>query len=150
MFLVCTSLSVSSLTDLVPIDQLEGLVRRGEEDVFNMVSQSAQEKQWLGRFLGMIIGWDPSLCKSNRLHVVDILRFFFIDLRYIPQILLKWSAILLKSPTSTGCFSNSTGSSVTNRRFFPDMGFSVAYHGRSQNQTTHQEFHQLQLWQAEI
>ena len=45
MFLVCTSLSVSSLTDLVPIDQLEGLVRRGEEDVFNMGSQSAQEKQ---------------------------------------------------------------------------------------------------------
>ena len=30
--------------------------------------------QWSGRFLG-IIGWDPSVCKSNRLHV-DILRFF--------------------------------------------------------------------------
>ena len=68
--------------------------------------------QWLGRFLG-IIGWDPSVCKSNRLHV-DILRFSYINLRYIPQIPLKCSVILLKSWTSTGYFSNSTGSSVTN------------------------------------
>ena len=27
-------------------------------------------------------GWDPSVCKSNRLHV-DILRFSFIKLGYI-------------------------------------------------------------------
>ena len=37
--------------------------------------------QWSGRFLG-IIGWDPSVCKSNRLYV-DILRFSFIKLEYI-------------------------------------------------------------------
>ena len=37
--------------------------------------------QWSGRFLG-VIGWDPSVCKSNRLHV-DILRFSFIKLGYI-------------------------------------------------------------------
>ena len=30
--------------------------------------------QWLGGFLGIITGCDPSVCKSNRLHV-DILRF---------------------------------------------------------------------------
>jgi hypothetical protein len=71
-------------------------------------------KWWSGRFLG-IIGWDPSVCKSNRLHV-DILWFIYIKLRYIP---LKWSVILLKSWTSTGYFSNSTGSSVTNCRFSP-------------------------------
>ena len=35
-------------------------------------------RQWWGRFLG-IIGWDPSVRKSNRLHV-DILRFSFIKL----------------------------------------------------------------------
>jgi len=35
-------------------------------------------EQWSGRFLG-IIGWDPSVCKSNRLQV-DILRFSFITL----------------------------------------------------------------------
>ena len=35
------------------------------------------------RFLGIIIGWDPSVCKSNRLHV-DILRFAFIQLGHIP------------------------------------------------------------------
>ena len=34
------------------------------------------------RFLG-IIGWDLRVCKSNRLHV-DILRFLYINLRYIP------------------------------------------------------------------
>ena len=35
-------------------------------------------KQW---FLG-ITGWDPSVCKSDRLHV-DILHFSFIKLGYI-------------------------------------------------------------------
>jgi hypothetical protein len=30
--------------------------------------------------------------------------------------------ILQKSPTSTGYFSNSTGSSATNCQFFPDIG----------------------------
>ena len=38
-------------------------------------------EQWLGRFLGTI-GGDPSVCKSNRLHV-DILWFSFIKLGYI-------------------------------------------------------------------
>ena len=37
--------------------------------------------QWSGRFLG-IIGWDPSVCKSNRSHV-DILWFSFVKLGYI-------------------------------------------------------------------
>ena len=37
--------------------------------------------QWSGRFLD-ITGWDPSACKSNRLHV-DILRFSFTKLGYI-------------------------------------------------------------------
>ena len=78
-------------------------------------------KQWSGRFLG-IIGWEISVCKSNRLHV-DILRNFYINLRYISWIPLKWSVILLKSWTSTTYFSNSTGSSVTNCRFSPIIAF---------------------------
>ena len=64
--------------------------------------------QWSGRFLGNT-GWDPRVCKSNRLHV-DILRFSFIKLGYILQIPLKWSVNFLQSPTSTG-------SSVTHCRF---------------------------------
>ena len=36
------------------------------------------EAQWLGRFLG-ITGWDPSVCKSNRLHV-HILQVSFTKL----------------------------------------------------------------------
>ena len=39
-------------------------------------------RQWSGRFLGIIIGWDPSVCKSNGLQV-DILRFSLIKLWYI-------------------------------------------------------------------
>ena len=50
-----------------------------------------QTSDW-GYFWAQIIGWDPSVCKSNRLHV-DILRFSFIKLGYIPYILLKWSVI---------------------------------------------------------
>ena len=60
--------------------------------------------------------WDPSVCKSNRLHV-EILRFSFITLRYILQIPIKWSVIILQSWTSTGYSSYSTGSSVTNCQF---------------------------------
>ena len=37
--------------------------------------------QWSGRILG-IIGWDLSVCKSNRFHV-DILRFSSLKLGYI-------------------------------------------------------------------
>ena len=73
--------------------------------------------QWSGRILG-ITGWDPSVCKSNRSHV-DTLQFSFIKLRYILEIPLKWSVIFLQSWTSTGYFSNSTGSSVTSCRFSP-------------------------------
>ena len=39
----------------------------------------------------------------------------------IYRFLLKWSVNFWKSWTSTGYFSNSTGSSATNRRFFPDI-----------------------------
>ena len=46
-----------------------------------ILSTSSYPGQWSGRFLS-ITGWEPSVCKSNRLHV-DILRFPFIKLRYI-------------------------------------------------------------------
>ena len=76
--------------------------------------------QWSGRFLG-IIGGDPSICKSNRLHV-GILRFCLYKLGYILWIPLKWSVLFLQFWTSTGYFSNSTGSFVTNCRFSPIIG----------------------------
>ena len=63
-------------------------------------------------------GWDPSACKSNRLHV-NILRFSFMKLGYVPYFPLKWSVIFLQSWTSTSYFSNSTGSFVTNCQFSP-------------------------------
>ena len=34
-------------------------------------------RQWSGNFLGIITGWDPSVCKSNRWLHVHILRVFF-------------------------------------------------------------------------
>ena len=51
-------------------------------------------------------------------HMLTSSDFALFILRCILSIPLKGSVILLKSPTSTGCFSNSTGSSVTNRWFF--------------------------------
>ena len=38
--------------------------------------------QWSGRFLGIITGWNHSVCKSNRLHV-HILHFSFTKPGYI-------------------------------------------------------------------
>ena len=82
------------------------------------VSNSIENsKQWSGRFLG-IIGWDPRVCKSYQLHV-DILWFSFIKWGFILQITLKRSVIFVQFWISTGYFSNSTGSSITNCWFSP-------------------------------
>ena len=59
-----------------------------------------------------------SASKPLWLHV-DILQLLFIDLRSIHWSPLNWSVIFLKSWTSTGSFSNSTGSYVTRGRFSP-------------------------------
>ena len=76
-----------------------------------------------GKFLG-IVGQVPSNSESHRLHV-DIVRFCFVHLRCILQIPLKWLVYFLRSWTSTGYISNSTGSSATNRRFFADIGWNA-------------------------
>ena len=69
-----------------------------------------------GKFLN-IVSQDPIDSKSSQLHV-DLFKFGLIHLMYIlPQIPQECSVILQKSPTSTGYFSISTGSSVTNCRF---------------------------------
>ncbi len=53
-----------------------------------------------GIFLG-IISQNPSVSKSNQLHV-DIFCFIIIyKLTYIPKIPLKWSIVFLKFGTST-------------------------------------------------
>ena len=80
--------------------------------------------QWSGRILG-ITGWDPSVCKSNRLHV-HILRFSFSKLGYILWIPLRWSVKFLQSWTSTSYFSKLTGSSATNCRFSPIIDTDLA------------------------
>ena len=76
------------------------------------------EVQGRGSFWAYIVSQDASDSKSNCLHV-DIFRFCFTNkLGYILlQIHLKRSVVLLKCRTSTGYFSNSAGSSVTNRRW---------------------------------
>ena len=61
---------------------------------------------------------------SNRLHV-DVLRFAFIKLGYILQIPLQRSVIFLQSWSSTGYFSNSTGSSVTKCRFSMIIAYPI-------------------------
>ena len=79
--------------------------------------------QWSGD-LG-ITGWDPSVYKFKWSYV-DNLLVSFIKLGYILKIPLKWSVNFLQSWTSTGYFSNSTGSFVTNCRFPP----IIVYHSR--------------------
>ena len=69
-----------------------------------------------GKFLG-IVSQDPSVSKSNRLHV-DIFRVCIQSFEVYSIDSSKMIVILLKSPTSIGYFSNWTGSAVTSRRFF--------------------------------
>ena len=66
---------------------------------------------------------DPSDSKSNRLHVDDIFRFCFHSFEVYSTI--NSSKMIGNShevSTSTGYFSNSTGSSAPNRRFSPSIG----------------------------
>ena len=74
--------------------------------VVDLTMLKTTNEQYKERVLG-IIGWDPSVSKSNRLHV-DIFRLFFANLRCILLIPLKWWVIFLKSWTSIDYFSNWT------------------------------------------
>ena len=64
------------------------------------------------------VGQDPCDSKSNRLHI-DILRFSMLS--FIWCTFYRFLSNDRQSPTSTGYFSHSTGSSATNRRFFLDI-----------------------------
>ena len=88
-----------------------------DETILGFIQCRMTHIQWSKIFLG-ITSLDPTVCKFNRLHV-DILRFSFIKLGYILYTPLKWWVIFLQSWTSTGYFSNSTGSSVTSCRLSP-------------------------------
>ena len=82
---------------------------------FTLHRRDNHSQQCLGNFLG-VISQNPSVSKSNWLHIV-IFRFFFINFRYILKTPVKWSVVFLKSWTSRSYFSTSTGSSVTSGRF---------------------------------
>ena len=70
------------------------------------------------------VGQDPSDSKSNWLvtcwHLLVLMLSFNWGILY--RFPLEWSVSFLKSRTSIGYFLNSTGSSATNHRFFPDIG----------------------------
>ena len=59
---------------------------------------------------------------------VYIFWFCFIHLTYVLYFPLKWLTILVKSWAPTSYFSNSTGSSITNRRFFPNSDLEQGFH----------------------
>ena len=73
--------------------------------------------QCLGRFPGTI-DQDPSVSKSNWLHVAKF-QIFFINLEHILYIPWKRLVIFLKSWTLTAYSSSSTGLSVTSSWFSP-------------------------------
>ena len=63
-------------------DNAEGLehLTKAHRKLASLLETNAKHSS--GRVLS-IIGWDPSVCKSNRLHI-DNFRFFYINWRYIP------------------------------------------------------------------
>ena len=79
---------------------------------FNVQDKTLLSHALSGEVLG-IINQNPSVSKSNRLHNV-ISRFLFIYYFGVDSTIP--SQPILKSWTSTGYFSNSTGSSVTTWR----------------------------------
>ena len=77
------------------------------------------ESYYEGWYYGVwgVVGQDPCDSKSNRLHVwhLPVLLSFIWGVFY--ETPLKWSVIFLQSWSSTGYFSNSTGSFVTKCQF---------------------------------
>ena len=76
--------------------------------------------QWSGRFLGTTSVEILVFASPTGYMLTSILRFFYINLRYIPSIHLKWSVD--HSPEVLNLnrlFLNSTASFVTNCRFSP-------------------------------
>ena len=55
--------------------------------------------------------------------------FPLLNSSYFLESPLEWYAIFLQPPTSTGYFSNSTGSSITNNRFFPIIVLDPKFFG---------------------
>jgi hypothetical protein len=68
-----------------------------------------------------IVGQHPINYKSNRLHV-NIFRCCFYSFEVYSIDSSEMIGKSPKSPTSTGYFSNPTGSSATNCQFSPDSG----------------------------
>ena len=78
----------------------------------------------------IIIGQDPSVSKSNRLHVNHLSVFLYWG--YFPWISSNWRVIFLKSWTLTGYFTNSTNTSIadgwgetTIHSFLGGMGLGI-------------------------
>ena len=101
---------------------LVGFIQLQELCCSIMLTTKLNGKSWChlgsvsGEFLD-IISHNPSVSKSNRLHVVI---FWFSSLVWgIFYRFPKWLVFFLKSWFSTGYFSNSTDSSVTDGRFSP-------------------------------
>ena len=83
--------------------------------------------QYHGRFLG-IISHNHSVSKSTWLRVVIFQFFFKFNWSIFHTFLSKWLVIFLKSWTSTGFFSNSTGSSLSSDWVSPFIGCSMTLH----------------------
>ena len=104
------------------------LVMLLQEESWMLSNNGPQSSQHLSLTFPLVWGQifgdnqSTSQCFQVCLHV-DIFWFLFVCLRFIPQILLKWSIFLLKSWTSTSVFSSSTGSSVTTDWSSPFIGF---------------------------
>ena len=78
-----------------------------------------------GRFLGIIgpiIGQDPTVSESNRLHVVIFQVFLHLSRVYSPDSSTMMDRFPEALNVRTGYSSNSTSSSVTSSRFFPFIG----------------------------
>ena len=65
---------------------------------------------------------DPSVLKSNQLHVMWSFSFTLLIWDILLKVPLKWLIIVPKSWTSIGYFSNSTRSSASRGRVFPFIG----------------------------
>ena len=77
-----------------------------------------------GRFWALRPGRDPSDFESSQMHV-DIFRFCFHSFEAYS---MDSSEMIGKSPQVSNfnrLFLKPTGSSVTNRRFFPDIGLNL-------------------------
>ena len=117
------------LDDISSRHSISGQMYQDERPIHVLFKDCNHPHQCPGSFWAYRVGQRSIVILNLTGYMLTSSGFPFSYFRYILYIPLRWPVSFLKSWTSTGYFSNSTGSSATNHRIFPDIDPHVCFNG---------------------